>query len=182
MLIGLSGKKEAGKSTVTDYLVKHHQFHEVSWAKPLKEIVGKQLFGMTDEQLYGPQSIKETIITEWNKSPRQILQLVGTDWFRKQIHPDFWVKVGLRKIMSLDPIKRNIVVSDNRFPNECNAVKAKIGVNIDVVKLDLESTDTHDSETALDGYKFDYVIKAKHGEINSLYNQIDKILEELRNK
>jgi dephospho-CoA kinase len=37
ILIGLTGKKQSGKSTVADYLVQHFQFTELSFAKPLKE-------------------------------------------------------------------------------------------------------------------------------------------------
>lgn len=179
MLIGLSGKKQHGKSTVAKYLVDNHNFREVSWAMPLKEIIGKQLFGFTSEQLYNDVE-KEKVDLFWEATPRHILQVVGTDCFRQHIQDDFWIKLGVRRIKEIqeyDPTM-NVVVSDCRFLNEVRAIHELDGKVIRVIRTDLVSTDEHPSEVDLDYYsKFDAVFKAKSGEIDVLKMCSDKILK-----
>ena len=51
-IIGLCGKKQSGKSTVTNFLKNSYGFYEISFAYPLKEIIGRELFGLNDDQLY----------------------------------------------------------------------------------------------------------------------------------
>jgi hypothetical protein len=173
VLLGLTGKKRSGKSTATDHLIQTYGFEEVSWAWPLKEIIGKELFGLTDAQLYGESADRERVIPEWDMSSRKILQVVGTDLFR-QVWPDFWVKVGMRrihKLISEDP-ERRIVVSDCRFPNEFDIIKELGGTTIRIVRKELASTDDHLSETALDDYEPDYTIVSGEG-VDKLKRMVD---------
>lgn len=173
VLVGLIGKKRSGKSTATDHLISKYGFDEVSWAYPLKEIIGRELFNLTTEQLYGGDEHREVVIPEWGMSSRQILQIVGTDMFRKY-WPDFWVKVGIQrihKLVSRDPHRR-IVISDCRFPNECDTIKELGGKIIRIVRKDLTSTDTHPSETAVDDYEEDLTIISGEG-IDKLKRLID---------
>ncbi len=158
----------------------------MSWAEPLKEIIGKQLFGLTDDHLYGPDEIREETIEEWGMSPREILQVVGTDMFRAHICDDFWVKAGLKQIRKyLSQGDTNLVVSDTRFPNEVNAVKELGGTTIQVRKIQKvkkatgDSTSGHRSEVALDQYEFDYVISSFAGELDLLYKRMAGVLEKL---
>jgi len=181
MLIGLSGKKRHGKSTVTNYLVKQYRFVEVSFAWPLKEIVGKQLLGLSDSQLYGTTEQKETIDPFWGKSPRELLQIIGTDCFRDKVHPDFWVKLGQRNINSLLFKHQNIVVSDCRFPNEVKAIESLGGTMVRIFRRNYrDDGDQHPSETALDNYPFEYIITAGDGEIQELYNNVEVVLDKIR--
>lgn len=174
MLIGLSGKKQSGKSTVANYLVKVFDFHEVSWAYPLKEIIGRGLFGLDDEILYGDSLKREEIIPEWGMSGRQILQRVGTDLFREHFDENFWVKVGMKRVMVELSMNHHVVVSDCRFPNELDAIKQFGGIACKVIKMPkkLEHVDLHESERAMDKYtNFDYVLGAGEGDIESLLSQ-----------
>lgn len=178
MIIGLAGKKQSGKSTITRYLQQEYGFIEVSWAAPLKEVIGKQLFGLSHEQLYGSEEEKEAKDPRWGLSPREILQIVGTDLFRKNFRGDFWVHLGKLRIDNLlkNTTYSQIVVSDCRFPNECKAIEELGGVNVRIVREDKDDGDEHESETALDNYKFDHVVSASTGEINKLHSQMDDIV------
>lgn len=172
MIIGLSGKKQHGKSTIAKYLVEQYKFTEVSWAEPLKEIVGKQLFGFTHNQIYDDKE-KEIIDQEWKMSPRKALQIVGTECFRREVCDDFWVKLGIRKINQIG-LNSNIVVSDCRFLNEVEALRNIGGKIIRVLKLGTKDTDTHASEIELDNYdKFDLTSSAYPGMISKLKSDID---------
>jgi len=180
MIISLSGKKRSGKSTVAKHLT-NKGWWEVSWAYPLKEVIGKQLFGLSYEQMYGSMQYKEAIISEWGLSPRQILQVVGTDLFRRYICDDFWVRIGIRKIKELQEKNPNlnIVISDTRFLNEADAIKTLGG---HLVWLHREnnpySNDNHPSETALDDYKgWNLLMFAADNELDLLKDGIDRYIQ-----
>ncbi len=187
MIIGLAGKKRAGKTTVANYLTKEG-WTEMSWAEPLKEIVGRGLFGLTDSQLYGDTTSKEEVIPLWGMSSRQILQVVGTDLFRKGFDPDIWVKIGILNLG--DFLKSNpqsdIVVSDCRFPNELLAIQEfailhQIPYSFTWVQRPaFKMTDTHESENSLDSFNFDYVLTAGEGEFEVLYKQVNEVVDALR--
>ena len=180
MILGLCGKKQSGKSTVTNYLLSKG-WVEISFAYPLKEIIGRELFGFTDDQLYGPEPIKEAVVSEWGLSPRQVLQIVGTDMFRKYIREDFWVYLAKKRILEIQRKNPNIniIVSDCRFPNEMEMIKRLVGNTIRIIRSDKEHTDAHESETALDNYVVDYEIHAKSGDIKGLKLAIDEYIEYL---
>jgi len=175
MIISLSGKKRSGKSSVAAYLTDKHGFVEVSWAYPLKEIIGKQLFQLSDDQLYGSDENKETVDPRWGLSPRQILQVVGTDLFRVNFMDDFWVRIGTERIKEQAALGRNVVVSDTRFPNELKAITGLGGVTIRMKRPDYPINDPHLSEIALDDETFDYDISALSGQLDHVYPVIDSM-------
>lgn len=176
MLIGLTGKKRAGKTTVANHLVEKYNFHEISFADPLKKIIGEELLGLTPEQLFDPVK-KEQVDPFWNKSPRVLLQLIGTDCFRNIIDPDFWVKLAEREITKHLDAGKNVVLSDVRFPNEVDCVTKLGGKMIHIIRLESSTTfDCHASETALDKYVFNYRIEAPSGDIESLCSYVDGII------
>lgn len=183
MIISLSGKKRSGKTTVANYLISKHNFKEVSWAEPLKEVIGRKLFGLTEDQLYGPASIREEVIEKWGMSPRKILQVVGTDLFRAW-RDDFWVEVAEPKIKALVTQGEDVVISDTRFLNEVECVKRLGGHTIQVHKVKKEGKaqpeDSHASETALDEYEFDYAIQSFSGDLDTLYEKMENILNDLK--
>ena len=177
MLIGLSGKKRSGKSSATEYLVNKYDFKPVSWAAPLKQIIGRQLLGLTDAEM--ETDIKENINQFWGKSPRNLLQDIGTNCFRDRIHPDFWVKVCERD--TLKPLLaqgENIVISDCRFPNEAECIRANGGTMVRITRIGYnpEKVDMHPSETALDRWDFDYQIGAADGDLQELYEKLDRLM------
>jgi hypothetical protein len=179
-ILGLSGKKRAGKSTVAEHLVAKHGFREVSWAEPLKQHIGVDLMGFTYEQLYGDQ--KEVVDEFWKDTPRAFLQKIGTDLFRT-MDEDFWVKVGIKNIKAWKAVGvEKIVVSDCRFPNEFKAIKDLGGFTLRVAREDYHTPDFHASETALDGVEADGTISAATGNIDMLKVRADQFLEWCRIK
>ena len=118
MIVGLIGKKGHGKDTFADYLVEHYGFVKLSFAEPLKKVC-KELFLLTDEQLYDPME-KEKVDERWGKSPRQLMQIIGTDILRKYYDEKIWVNLLLKKMEHYK--KKNIVICDIRHPNELDLV------------------------------------------------------------
>jgi len=179
VLIGLSGKKQSGKSTIASFLRQDKGFFEVSWAEPLKTHIGKDLFGFTEEQVNGTEAEKEAVDPRWGKSPRWVLQHFGTEVFRS-FDPDFWVKVGTREIADRLDQGYDVVVADCRFPNEMEAVRRLGGIAVRVVRMGQVSKDTHVSETALDTYEFDRIITARSGDLTGLLYTADQLVKDMR--
>ena len=151
-IIGISGKAGSGKDTCAGFLVDRGYVRR-GFADPLKDAV-RAIFGLTDAQLFGAE--KEVVDPFWGKSPRRIMQLLGTEAVRNQIDDDVWIKSMLRFAESSP---RPIVVPDVRFPNEANAILATGGVVWRVERPGIRSVSPHPSETALDGFTFSHVIK-----------------------
>jgi dephospho-CoA kinase len=118
MIVGLIGKKGHGKDTFADYLVKEYGFVKLSFAEPLKRVC-KELFLLTDRQLYDCHE-KEKVDERWGKSPRQLMQIIGTDILRKYYDEDIWVNLLLKNMEQ--NLNKNIVICDIRHPNELDAV------------------------------------------------------------
>lgn len=121
VVIGLSGQAGAGKDTVADYLVQSWGFSKVSFAGPLKDAISS-MFCITKAQMED-RKLKEQVIEEWGKSPRQLNQWLGTEVMRKQFDVDFFLK---RMDISIG-YEDLVVVSDVRFDNEAEYIRRKWG-------------------------------------------------------
>lgn len=84
-------------------------------------------------------------------TPRKILQLLGTEGGRELIHPNIWC---ITTLSNYNPKKDNWIIPDCRFVNEANNILALGGKLFRIERADIESTDKHESETALDNYEY----------------------------
>ena len=116
-------------------------------------------------------------------TPRLLLQLLGTECGRQIIHPNIWVNALFADYVSedrglisgTDYKQSNWIITDMRFPNELEAVKAKGGLTIRVNLIGNEDTGTHESETALDNSSFDVTINAEFG-LDNLLKAVEQIM------
>lgn len=181
MIIGLGFKARAGKDTVAAQLVNDYAFAQESFAYPLKEYIGRQICGFNDKQLYG--AWKETPDSEWGMTPRQMLQLIGTDALRKVVHDDFWVIPMKRKLKEHIRNDRHVVISDVRFLNEISMIRSMGG---SVVRVNREHPDKitgfdkHSSEFELETYDaWDYSI-TNNGTLEELYSKVDDMIHHIK--
>ena len=129
MIIGFSARKQGGKTTATDALRKRlgSLSHSVlSFADPLKRIVLNCFVPKEWDLLIGDldeDSVKE-MVTPCGKTIRQLLQIVGTDWFRRT-DPDVWVRAA-GSLIQFDNV--TYIVSDVRFENEVRFVQDRGGI------------------------------------------------------
>jgi len=172
------------------------------FAGKLKEIASL-LTGIPIEK-FEDQEFKKTMLgPEWNMTVRDFLQILGTEGLRNGLHENVWVNAlmcdyyvtpnkttnevfqehFLTGSSSIHYELPNWIITDMRFPNELNAVKAKYGITIHVtrgyiLKGGLEDPkNSHSSETALDGHIFDYYI-VNDGTIEELIKKVRQILKE----
>lgn len=77
-------------------------------------------------------------------TPRQLLQVLGTDLVRNFVSDQYWLDALQSKITNLS---QNYIIHDVRFQNECDfVIDALKGAIIIVERPGLETTDSHVSE------------------------------------
>lgn len=124
---------------------------------------------------------------------RELLQKLGTDLLRNQLHENVWVNALFSKytkyLYQYDKNSKDLdegytwkdpnwIITDCRFENEAKAVKDRSGILIRVNREDITSQNKlnpHTSETALDNYKFDYIID-NNSTIEDLIIKVKEIL------
>ena len=119
-IVGLSGLKASGKSTVANYLVDEHQFLKLSFGDMLKNVTANT-FSLRRDLLEGETDQsrawrEEHIDASSGLTPRQLLQQVGSQM--RAIDPDVWINVVKGQALRAIAAGYSVVVTDVRFPNE----------------------------------------------------------------
>jgi len=178
-LICLSGKVGSGKDTVAKYLFENYDFPNFSFATELKYLLLE----------YGWDGNKDL-------KGRKLLQQVGLAF--RTFAPDFWIDrlINYNREFSSSIIQgrmyKNICLVDCRHENEITKFAEKLHMfypdfnlnkqlNICIkgpnyAHREMDSDTKNDiSETGLDNFKFDYVIK-NEDTLDSVYTAIDIIM------
>ena len=140
-LIGITGAARSGKDTAAAFLVEAG-YVRVAFADAMKDML-RAGFGLTDEHLFG--ALKEAPIDWLGRSPRYLLQTLGTEWGRNHVGADTWLRVGMQKA-SQHPLA---VISDVRFDNEARAVRDAGGVVIRLRRRSAPQVNAHVSEAGV---------------------------------
>lgn len=136
--------------------------------------------------------LKEEVISYLGKSPRTILQEVGTKL--RELDPDIWVKSALgkggkkfieahreAKISRFDEIQpRGLVISDVRYKNEAEHLKSIGGILIRIERPGreklAEDNAKHASEVDLDNFTgWDYTLQNDQGLVE-LHDKATKLM------
>jgi len=153
-ILGISAKKQGGKSTLIDHFMKEIPCCKiVRFADALKQIIldcfVPQEWGWDHPDDLDLDSRKNKMLP-CGKTVRNLLQMVGTDWFRS-IWPDCWVN-AYQKTLTKASIQGGaalILTPDVRFPNELKMIQQLGGHVIRLMRSPLPP-DSHESEIALD--------------------------------
>ena len=151
IVVGVTGAAGAGKGTVASML----DWHEVSFADPLYDMIST-MTGYSVEQLKDRQ-FKEQVIPWLGKSPRQLLQTLGTDWGRDIVAKDVWRKIGARRIRAAHLAGITCVaVPDVRFDDEADLIHDEFGGVIwEVTRPGAQTCVGHVSESGLSRNRID---------------------------
>lgn len=151
IVVGVTGAAGAGKGTVASML----GWHEVSFADPLYDMISV-MTGYSVEQLKDRQ-FKEQAIPWLGKSPRQLLQTLGTDWGRDIVAKDVWRKIGARRIRGAKFFGIScVVVPDVRFDDEADLIHDEFGGVIwEVTRPGAQTCVGHVSESGLSRNRID---------------------------
>jgi hypothetical protein len=176
MIIGLTGYKGSGKSTAAKYLEEKYGFKRVNFKDGLVAEMKERLPDVLEQlSKYHHLSVDEL----FNIKPeimRALMQNYGTE-VRRADDPDYWVNKWNKTVSGNDV---NIVVDDVRFGNERDALLMQEGVLIRITRLDITSGGEHQSETEQEGFEADFTIVAEPGSFESIYKQIDSIIETIK--
>ncbi len=143
MIIALTGYAGSGKSTVAQYLVEKHGYTRIKFAGPLKSMM--RALGLGEREIEG--DLKEAPCRLLGgKSPRQAMQLLGTEWGRDLIHPELWVNVAMANAAAVLDQGGRVVFDDTRFPNEVAAVRDMGGKVFRVTRPGVGPVNTHASD------------------------------------
>jgi len=174
-LIGLCGAAGAGKGSVATIL-RSLGFVEVSFADPLYAAVAA-ITGIPTDRLRD-RAVKEAVIPWVGKSPRQLLQTLGTEWGRQMVCDDLWVLSALRAASRHD----RVVVPDVRFDNEARAIRERGGVVLKVVRPGAScltaDTSAHESEAGISVDLVDCEI-VNDGGLTCLPGKVDAAIQRL---
>ncbi len=187
-LIGLTGKKGSGKSTIQNYLFQKYQYEKINFADHLKDIIAI-VFLLPRDLLEG--NTKES--REWRELPNLnwTLELSGTllgtrcdtvtprklmqyfsDILKLSLGVNYFVNIVKKKVLELQEKNIKIVIGDIRYTYEEELVRQLGGQIWQINGLNTES-DLHDSETQV--IAADSIIN-NHSTFESLYKNVDDLI------
>lgn len=181
-IIGLSGKRGAGKNTVAQLIqdLMPDWWEEHAFAGKLKYLASQLAGGGYD---YYRQQGKQEFMPEWNMTVGEFLQKLGTEAMRDGLHENAWVLACFADIEEGE----HALITDCRFPNELAAIQQRGGIVVRVEgdplaqRGDGTRNDQHPSECALDDAQFDYTLY-NTGTLDELRQQVGDMLAVLVNK
>lgn len=159
MIIGVTGKRRAGKDTVAAHLREKYAFTRVAFADPVRELA--YAINPTVEfnkSYHDIQYVVDTLGWEDAKSVpgvRVTLQRVGHE-AREVLGNTVWIDKAMREAARF----KKVAISDTRYPNEAQIIRANGGRIIKVVRPSTEKRefDSHPSETGVDLINADFTI------------------------
>ena len=176
-LVAFAGRKGSGKDTAANVLI-NDGYETVKFADGLKTMIRALLdyVGVNEETV---ERMIEGDLKETNseifcgRSPRYVMQTLGTEWGREMIGEDFWTDLTRLRIAR----SSKVVITDLRFPNEAAIVEELGGVRIRIVRPNAASSgDGHASETMIDELPVEIEIE-NDGTVKDLETTVQEIFQ-----
>lgn len=159
MIIALTGLAGAGKSTAAAELARLG-FVRIRFADPLKSML--RALGLGHEEIEGSLKEKPCALLG-GATPRHAMQTMGTEWGRKCMDPDFWVRLWQESALAaLREGAKGIVAEDCRFENEAQAAWRLGGQIWRVARPGLEAG-SHESERGQAAIIPDHILRNDAG-------------------
>lgn len=156
MIIGLAGRKRAGKDSFADAFLKRRPMLRDSFAYPIKQAIAA-MFEITIEEL---ESRKHEFIPGIGKAYRDLMQTLGTEWGRDKVHADIWVELLAERYAK--SATRNLMITDVRFDNEAKWINNQGGKVFLISRPVGTNLDKHRSEKGVDDKYISGVIFNDH--------------------
>src|SRR3990167_2513858 len=174
-LICLGNRKQTGKSTTADYLSHKYGFKSIAFADKLKLEVA-WVYKLDLHQLNDP-TLKETILPELGKTPRQLMQEHGTA--KRNEDKNYWLRLLQETIYDYDSFyEPGYVISDVRLLNEAewirNCTNHRQNILVNIVNPRVPRIDKHISEIELDNYPHWTDTIVNDSTIPVLYDRIEQ--------
>jgi deoxynucleotide monophosphate kinase-like protein len=184
LFIGLGHYKRTGKDSFADFLIRALYYRrpklkviKKSFAWKLKQICF-ELYGWAGlrepefyETLHGAE-LREIVLPELGKSPRQIWIDFGTDAVREHVYERTWLDYMFKAEHNADVV----IVPDTRFLNEAEEMQALNATLIKVVRPDY-GPGKNKPDRQLLGYKGWHNVIGDEGSMGSLQQWADRYAE-----
>lgn len=160
-IIAFTGCKMVGKSTLAKTVLRLSEKPAkiMSFADPLRAM----LSGMGVKDVYmNNQSLKELPIEGLDKSARELMQTLGTEWGRNMVATDIWIwamneRIAKEKANGVELV----IIDDLRFENEADWVLSLGGSIARLVRDGYDyGTDDHASEKPICAHKTSMTLDA----------------------
>jgi hypothetical protein len=170
--VGIAGKKFHGKDTFARYVrewleergveVRRRGFSD-ALKEEVADLLAPFLVGSPMWMNTPVDTLRDDLVDIFNhgskkdKEPfRLMLQWWGVEFRRQMFNPEYWLRsLELWAASELHEVKKTLVVlvPDLRMPNECRFIKNADGVLVKVYRPNMDGSDQHATETALDDFK-----------------------------
>ena len=151
-IIALSGFARSGKDEAAKVLVEEFGFKRVAFADKLREVLYQLNPMVYVDRVYDTIYVQDVIDrfgwdgykeTKFGPEIRRLLQRLGTEAGRQTLWDSIWIDAAFAN----QPEDAKIVVSDARFINEFEAVKARGGKVWRIERAGVGAVNNHPSET-----------------------------------
>ena len=183
LLIGLTGLAGTGKDTVRAIL-EENDFVGFAFADPIRSMIRELLCSADiDPACMDDRNLKERPIHQLSSdgkpvSYRMLAQTLGTEWARS-IQPDFWLRIAQSYMDGIHSMTfgqlPDFVISDVRFENEAEWIRARGGVIWRIVRPGVEPVREHASESGVEAIYCDRMIP-NIGSIQTLRSSVIQAL------
>lgn len=186
MIIGITGHKRAGKSSIADVLRNEYGFRAYSLAEPIKAAV-REIFGWGPEHTDGAR--KEEVDPRYGISPRQAMQHLGTEWGQYGLCHQFpgfyrvtdrylWCRRAMDRINADGYPRFHAVIPDIRFMHEREYFKPWSDFLLVRVRRAGCHSDGHASEEEIGKISADYIIE-NNRTLDDLADEVRALCAEL---
>ena len=179
-IVGFTGAAGSGKDTLYKFIaeeLKDLTTRKLNFADPIKRMICNAFSILPDEFEYDKRNNNPLIPDLETTVPRNLLITLGTEWGRKMISEDLWVKLYER---SLKTFYTDIVfTTDVRFENEYDFIKGLNQNNI-IVKVIRDNVEKIDHESEKNSLQYDIIVYNNNFNNNNLKEESKKIASEIR--
>ena len=184
--IALIGKARSGKDTIAARLIATRSYARVAFADPLKEMALRINPAVADAG-YGHLGYLADVVSDsgWEAAKddypevRRFLQRLGQSV--RDVSEDFWLDIASRRIATAAGWNLPVVVTDVRYRNEADALRAAGFRMVRVIRPETDprmptgsANGEHVSETELDDYPTDALIM-NNLSLDVLYQRVDAL-------
>lgn len=165
-VIAFTGKAGSGKTTAANWVLRNHpKAMKMSFAQPLKVMMYELIRQAIPKKWphapkeYVDGGLKEEPIPFLaNRTGRELMQSLGTEWGRNAVQEDFWVQIAQGKLERMlgaplrasDTPQIKAVYDDARFQNELDMIRSYggliIGIKRPTTVIQSETAASHASE------------------------------------